>query len=78
MLQAEKRRLELDVLELRDQLEIKASRVSSLQRKVEIRAYIKNVPLNIYLFHLVMKTFKLFKVSRLQKCKSHLIWLNMY
>ncbi|CAG5126734.1 unnamed protein product [Candidula unifasciata] len=33
--QAEKRRSELEVMELKDQLEIKANRISSLQRKIE-------------------------------------------
>lgn len=32
--QLEKRKLELEIMELKDQLEIKASRVSMLQRKV--------------------------------------------
>ena len=32
--QAEKRRLELEVMELKDQLEIKTNRISNLQRKV--------------------------------------------
>ena len=33
---AEKRRAELEVLELRDQLEVKVNRINSLQRKVRI------------------------------------------
>ncbi|KAK3800673.1 hypothetical protein RRG08_003079 [Elysia crispata] len=33
--QAEKRRLELEVMELKDQLEIKTNRISNLQRKIE-------------------------------------------